>query len=160
MDASLYQTALGCTAYLKSSLDLIDTRLHEQEIVMSIANGFHGLHDYAYATWLDHLHRLADSSNGLPTSPTDPLVRLIEDVHARLTEFTTTHGSIDPVTITGTREDGRLVAFMHLKSLHDIAQSVWHAERTAQLTQDVTGGSKPVALSRIGIEQWQTYRLT
>lgn len=58
MDAAS-NAAMACFCYLESSLELVDPRVSDQQLIEHIAKGFHAFHRYAMAYWLSHIESAA-----------------------------------------------------------------------------------------------------
>ncbi|KAK5121671.1 hypothetical protein LTR85_004843 [Meristemomyces frigidus] len=141
LEPALYQTALGCMAYMRSSLALVDTSIPEHELVLSIAKGQHGLHDYAQATWLDHMLGLANSRGGLSNNQEDPLSLLIIEAHGCYTRLSAPANLMGFDLVPSSRQDSQLVILERFPALHDLARTVRAAERTARRRKNNDGSN-------------------
>lgn len=126
---ALYDTALACVAYLKSSLDLVDIRLPESQHVKNIVLGFHGLHKYAYAYWLEHLFRCAENCRGLSYAGDQRLEHLATRLCARHAELSTVLGRPPLTAPCQTTFDTRSRVFTQCEPLRVLALEIWEAQR-------------------------------
>lgn len=55
-----HNIAYACVAYLLTSHYIIGSQISEDEQVIRVAKGFHGLHPYAHEFWFKHVIRYAD----------------------------------------------------------------------------------------------------
>lgn len=124
---ALSEIALGCAAYMLSSLDLADRSKYDHNVA-SIACGYHSMHRYASAKWLHHLHQLAllcENSGWKPQAALSSVLRSLSDRHNALTQSNKEDTSV-------TSADARVLAiakiFPALRILQAIAADVWSYE--------------------------------
>ena len=60
LDQAQLSVSLSCSLYLRSSLDLVDTRMDQHQARTQIVSGLHDLHLYANDYLLEHLRILAN----------------------------------------------------------------------------------------------------
>jgi hypothetical protein len=133
-EVALSTVATGCVTYIRMSLKLIDTAQEERNTITAIVEGLHGLHVYASATWLDHLHDLATCPGAELFAANNVLALLIREMHQRATMLGFENGR--PSEALSARYQHRLDAFSGLPSLHAIAQAVWTDEQRLQVSQN------------------------
>ncbi|KAK4993862.1 hypothetical protein LTR50_000075 [Elasticomyces elasticus] len=75
--------AFACAAYMLHSFELIDPDVSEERRIISVANGFHSLQNYAYAHWTDHLLIFAEKNKGLDGDHGNYLLSLLHRLYQR-----------------------------------------------------------------------------
>ncbi|KAI9791132.1 MAG: hypothetical protein M1816_004363 [Peltula sp. TS41687] len=126
-DRAHHDIAFACIAYLCSSFDLIDPRVPSGDLLIRVGEGFHGLHLYANAYWLDHLLSYVDMSKSLDTDASSPLVtqllRLCE-THQQLLDTVQNTSISRSLPLTAAQSDKRMGGLSGYPEIHAIAQQV------------------------------------
>jgi hypothetical protein len=77
-----YNMTLSCVSCLIQGMSLINGRLLEEQRIINVGRGFHGLHLYAVEYWLPHLLSYAEARHGLRNSDAPMLIRKLNDLAA------------------------------------------------------------------------------
>jgi hypothetical protein len=72
--------SLTLVSYLSSSFALIDSQVTNEEKILDIAKGFHGLHLYANEFWVAHLLEYIEVNTELDQRMLDPVLERVLDL--------------------------------------------------------------------------------
>jgi hypothetical protein len=125
---ALEETAVACTAYLRSSLDFIDPIIPHARRVQRVAQGLHGLHPYATVNWLTHIQRLIDNREHGEGQIPDALVNAFKELAARHTELLSLTPSAE-LHRAGGKEETDVFAFAPFDTWEDIARGIQNQSR-------------------------------
>ena len=133
---ALHTTAIGCVACTHACLALAEHEVHSQGNVEAVANGFHGLHDYAASNWLEHVRDVAVSSSGLPQNADDPLHKLLVKTHGRADRLQTPLEGTEAKATLDHVLAKKLTCFAAIRPLYLMAQCVWKHEQDGEAAED------------------------
>jgi hypothetical protein len=82
-----HDISFACMAYLRTSLNLIDPHLPEEQRIINVGRGFHALQFYAHEHWVTHLLTYMNLSGGFKRGASQPLMEQLTslcEVHKQM----------------------------------------------------------------------------
>jgi hypothetical protein len=126
---ALYNVTLACATYAEFSMDLVEDQISELERVRSVIKGFHGLHTFAHAHWLDYMVQLIEDEGELEISRSRPLENIIRKLCERYLRLSigckNTANNATPANETLIRAE----VFSSFQPLRTLAIEIWEADR-------------------------------